>query len=84
MQGKTAYPGAAKQAAVGAGMARSSRLKGVATVAILAVVWILALEAAPVAGATRNARGGDSAVADAPLPGPTTSAGSVLSALAGQ
>ena len=80
MQGKTAYPGAAKQAAVGAGMARSSRLKGVATVAILAVVWILALEAAPVAGATRNARGGDGAVADAPLPGPTTSARSGASA----
>ncbi|MFI7128714.1 SGNH/GDSL hydrolase family protein [Nonomuraea sp. NPDC050153] len=43
----------------GPGVARSSRLRGFAAVAILAVAWSVVLEAAPVVRVTGNARAGD-------------------------
>jgi lysophospholipase L1-like esterase len=55
-------------------MARSAQLKGVAMVAILAVVWTIALEAIPVVGMTTSAGGGGRFSVATPLPGHTRAA----------
>lgn len=62
-------------------MARSARLKGVATVAMLALAWSIALEAVPVVSVTRNARAGDTVAVATPPRSPATRAHSTAPAV---